>query len=101
LARELVDVFQEKREVRTMNLASEKVWKTKERVRGMRGGFEERKEGMLFKKVLYTVSAGLWTRDNWYSNHAATAFQCDRGRRKFVGQGLSPRKRCWISDSTS
>jgi hypothetical protein len=83
----------------TMNLASEKVWKKKERVCGMRGGQQrkkERKEGMLFKKDLYTCRLlsgpkiiGILT------TLPATAFQCDRATRKFFGQGLSPLRRCW------
>lgn len=43
-----------------MNLASEKVWKTKSVVWGGRGA-EERKEGMPFKNLLYMVSGALWT----------------------------------------
>jgi len=52
-----------------------------------RNGVEERKEGMPFKKLLYMVSGALWTWDNWYSNHAATASQCDCGTRKFLTRG--------------
>ena len=102
LVRELVDVLKEREWVLwTLHLNRCGRRRNEFVVWGGVGGGEERKEGMPFKKLLYMVSGALWTWDNWYSNHAATAFQCDRGTRKFFGQGLSPRKRCWISDSNS
>ena len=86
LARELVDVFQEREwGLWTLNL---KRCGTRRNESAVWGEGEEGKEGMPFKKLLYMVSGALWTWDNWYSNHAAKAFQCDRGTRKFLTRGF-------------
>jgi hypothetical protein len=89
-----------RKESGTMNLASEKVWKTKERVRGMGGGIEERK-AFLWRSFFIRCRVLSGPEIIGILATLPQLFSVTGERENFLARGCLLEKRCWISDSNS